>query len=314
MAGGGFTLVAAPTQATASWFGGGYTPAPVSSQRSIVDRITYATDTATATVRGPLGVGINVGAYYTSATGTLTYGWYAFGTTGAGTSSTISRITYATDSATSTTRGGLPGPVYAMAASTDSTTYGWFAGGISPPTSSVQRITFATDTNATTPKGPLSLARYSSAATNTTSYGWFAGGKAPSPSGESLVDRIDYSNDTATASVRGPLSSARWYHAASGDGTTYGYYVAGRDNLVGLTSITRITYATDTATSTNRGLYIIDVRNLAGSGNSTYGYFGAGANISSVGRIDYSNDTATAATKGPLSAARYALGSSSGQQ
>ena len=42
---------APPPENTAAWFGGGYAPSTV---RSTVDRITYATDTATASVRGPL--------------------------------------------------------------------------------------------------------------------------------------------------------------------------------------------------------------------------------------------------------------------
>ena len=47
---GGITITdAPPTTNTEAWFGGG---GPGS--RSTVDRITYATDTATASVRGPL--------------------------------------------------------------------------------------------------------------------------------------------------------------------------------------------------------------------------------------------------------------------
>ena len=50
--GGGFTATLAPPPdpTTASWFSGGYGP----PKNSSVQRITYATDTATATVRGPL--------------------------------------------------------------------------------------------------------------------------------------------------------------------------------------------------------------------------------------------------------------------
>jgi hypothetical protein len=44
-----FTVVVPPPENTAAWFAGG---AP--SSRSTVDRITFATDTATASVRGPL--------------------------------------------------------------------------------------------------------------------------------------------------------------------------------------------------------------------------------------------------------------------
>ena len=48
--GGGFTATLAPPSTnTQAWFGGGQ-PGPLST----VDRITYATDTATASVRGPL--------------------------------------------------------------------------------------------------------------------------------------------------------------------------------------------------------------------------------------------------------------------
>jgi hypothetical protein len=48
--GGGFTAtLAPPTQATAGWFGGGV-PGPLST----VARMTFATDTALASVRGPL--------------------------------------------------------------------------------------------------------------------------------------------------------------------------------------------------------------------------------------------------------------------
>ena len=44
---GGFTFTEAPSDNTAGWFGGG-------NSSSTVQRITYATDTATASVRGPL--------------------------------------------------------------------------------------------------------------------------------------------------------------------------------------------------------------------------------------------------------------------
>ena len=51
---GGFTFTEAPVENTAAWFGGGmFGPYP-SPRVSTVDRITYATDTATASVRGPL--------------------------------------------------------------------------------------------------------------------------------------------------------------------------------------------------------------------------------------------------------------------
>ena len=50
---GGFTFTPPPPENTAGWYGGGYA-APTYARTSNVNRITYATDTATASVRGPL--------------------------------------------------------------------------------------------------------------------------------------------------------------------------------------------------------------------------------------------------------------------
>ena len=61
-----------PSENTAAWFGGGSFPA-----RSTVDRITYATDTATASVRGPL----SLARYYLAAVGNFDYGWFGGGST-----------------------------------------------------------------------------------------------------------------------------------------------------------------------------------------------------------------------------------------
>jgi hypothetical protein len=306
--GGGFTAtLAPPSTPTAGWYAGGY-PGPVAT----VDRIIFATDTATATVRGPL----SSARYGIAATGTTAYGW--FGGDGFG-NTNIDRITYATDSATASVRGTLSAGSANLAATGDNTTYGWFGGG-SGPRSTVQRITFATDTAAASAKGPLSAARYILAAAGTSSYGWFGGGN--NGSGLSVVDRIDYANDTATASLRGPLSVARWGLAASTDLSTYGWFGAGYSPATPAlsTRVDRITYATDTATASVRGPLTLSRSKLAATNDTTYGWFGAGVGPSpsvaytTVDRITYATDTATATVRGSLTAARYGLGASSGIQ
>jgi hypothetical protein len=219
----------------------------------MVSRITYATDTNTASNRGPL----SYSAYFIAATGNTTDGWFAGGQTTGPRVSTVSRITYATDTATGTSRGPLSSTLSGMAA-TGTTTDGWFGGGYQQVPSSIQlsrvsRITYATDTDTPTVRGPLSLARERLAATGTPSYGWFAAGYQPGFF--SIVDRIDYANDTTTASTRGPLSQARIGPSASTDSTTYGWFGGGYNPpSPGTKSIVdRITYATDTATATARG-------------------------------------------------------------
>ena len=51
---GGFTFTEAPVENTAAWFGGGYWGGNPTGRLSSVQRIIFATDTATASTRGPL--------------------------------------------------------------------------------------------------------------------------------------------------------------------------------------------------------------------------------------------------------------------
>ena len=204
---GGFTFTEAPVvqENTAAWFGGGSISGIT---YSIVDRITFATDTATASVRGPLSeVRRDL-----AAAGNATYGWFGGGYVSPGdvSRSTVDRITYATDTATASVRGPLSDARQRLAAA-GNTTAGWFGGGQPGYRTTVDRITYATDTATASVRGPLSSARYSLAAVGNSDYGWFGGG-----SGQvSLVDRITYATDTDTASVRGPLSQTKFGLAAA---------------------------------------------------------------------------------------------------
>ena len=109
-----------PSENTAAWFGGGANNAV---RFSTVDRITYATDTATASVRGPL----SLARQQLAAAGNFTDGWFGSGYAG-GFKSTVDRITYATDTATASVRGPLSVAVEQLAAA-GNTTDGWFGGG-----------------------------------------------------------------------------------------------------------------------------------------------------------------------------------------
>ena len=97
---------------TAAWFGGGYN----GDIFSRVDRITFATDTATATTRGPL----STTRKSLTATGMYSDGWFGGGQDGGGYAgnavSRVDRITYATDTATAVARGPLSLARYTLAA------------------------------------------------------------------------------------------------------------------------------------------------------------------------------------------------------
>ena len=314
--GGGFTATLAPPAGpTAGWFGGGFTSSPLTAISS-VDRITYATDTATATVRGPLS-GITYGQ---ASAGTFTQGWFGGGFTypigPPYRISTVQRITYATDTATASVRGPLNIPLQYLCATSDQTTNGWFVGGLTPGlVSTVQRITYSTDTTATSVRGPLSYeqARMGSVGNNTD--GWFAGGSfGTGGNPNSGIQRITYATDTATASARGPLTLAMRFSA--GAGTSTQGWIAGKNDLATNTNVQRITYATDTATASVRGPLSVDVFLMSAStDDTTYGWWGGGLTSTSVvQRITYATDTVTASLKGPLTSARYATSATSGIQ
>jgi hypothetical protein len=294
------------------WFAGGtyFSPGTGTIIYSTVDRITYATDTATASVRGPL----SSNRYQAASAGTGYDGWVAGGNN-AGNRTTVDRINYSTDTSTASIRGPLiAAGNFGMGAVSDNTTYGWYGAG--SYRSSVQRIIYATDTATATYRGPLSQSKLILAAIGNTTDGWFGGGR-DGDTGQDLstVDRITYATDTATASVRGPLTINSEGLAAIGN-LNYGWFGGGYMPGSGrVSTITRITYATDTVTSTNRGTFNSGISDSATSGDSTYGWFGgayapgpgATNRLSTVQRITYANDTGIASIRGPLSGPRVQM-------
>ena len=286
------------------YFGGGYDG---SAALSIVDRIDYSNDSATAAVKGPLSI-IN---YSLTATGNASYGYFGGGYNPSAMQSSIHRIDYADDTSAAAPKGLLSGARSYMGAAGNSS-YGYFGGGYTAASGSVttvERIDYNNDTATAAVKGPLSLARYALAATGNASFGYFGGGQ-PGPE-RSTVDRIDYSNDTGTTPTKGPLSSARRRIGATGN-ASYGYFGGGFPGPN--STVDRIDYANDTAIAAPKGPLSLARFDLAATGNASFGYSGGGnPKVSTVDRIDFNNDTAVAAAKGPLSSARFALAAASAQ-
>ena len=289
------------------YFGGG-TPGPRSS---VVDRIDYSNDTATASPKGPLSLARRL----LTATGNGSFGYFGGGDStpsGSFTISTVDRIDYSNDTATASVKGPLSLVKHGVGA-TGNISYGYFGAGYTYPTfsyvSSVDRIDYSNDTATASPKGPLGVPRNLLGATGNSSYGYFGGGANPVIT---TVERIDYTNDTATASPKGPLSDGRYALAATGN-SSFGYF-GGGSAPGSRSTVDRIDYSNDTATASPKGPLNSARYNLAATGDGSFGYFGGGNPFpirSTVDRIDYSNDTATASPKGPLSSARYQLAAAS---
>ena len=304
---------------------------------SILDRVDYSNDTATATV--PNATGFSPASNSYGGVGNQSYGYFAGGYDNpyGDHRSTVRRLDYSNDSATTSPKGPLNFKSANIAA-TGNANYGWIN---NPPYgnngSTINRIDYANDTATASPRGNLNSNRNKRAATGSANYGYFTGGMSPV---NSFVDRIDYASDSATASPKGNLIyeirshqafSAREYGLpqtpTSGtaaiqapfqppfnfpvqnyDVPTTGHgYIAGG---TGQSSVNRIDYANDSATAATKG-NLPSVANLGGgAGNQSYGYTMGGYDGNSWGgasmvyRVDYANDSASQTTKGPLSAGR----------
>jgi hypothetical protein len=313
------------------WYGGGSTPTTIST----VSRIDYSNDTALTSVRGILssarvnmtgisnyvkGAAINVTQYaYGSSTvgtrGAANYGWFGGGLTPTpANTSSVDRLDFSNDTATTSPRGPLSA-ARSGAAAAGNASYGWFGSGATTPsviTSGVDRIDFANDSpTSASPRGTLSVGRQYISATGNANYGWWGGGitvVAPSTY-TSKVDRIDFANESPTsASPRGPLSLAKGAISASSNGN-YGWFNGGVPGQ--LSSVDRIDFANDSPTAASpRGTLTQGRWNTASAGNTNYGWIGGGAlnpAVSIVERIDYSSDTATASIRNSLSGSRYQL-------
>jgi len=199
---------AATGNTTDGWFAGGRL-APQNHVTCRVDRIIFASDTATAVARGSM----STHKYLEAATGNTTDGWYGAGFGGVphSTRSFVERVIFSSDMSTAVTKGPLSEARYALAAH-GNTTDGWYGGGHGT-ISTVDRIIFASDTATAVVKGPLISGRGYLAAGGNTTDAWFGGGPFGGPG--VTVDRVIFSSDTATAVAKGPLSVGRYGLAAN---------------------------------------------------------------------------------------------------
>jgi hypothetical protein len=312
---GGWSLVPPPPPPPAvnlyGWFAAGWKSGLF---YTTVDRITYATDTATASSRG----GLDLARYFHTGAGNINYGWFGAGSVASVPApvSSISRIDYAQDTSVASPRGSLTTAGGAVA--TGNTNYGWFAG--LAGSTNINRIDYALDTATASSRGTLSLGKNSFTASTNTIYGWFGGGSASGIPALSTVDRIDYAVDTATASVRGPLSISRIIPSATSN-SNYGWFGAGYNPAPGSARsiVDRIDYAADTATASVRGPLVAAKYHGTSTGDNDYGWFGGGyvpsnspASASQIDRITYASDTATASSRGQLTISRRNLDATGG--
>lgn len=184
------------------WWVAGYG----SGYKSYIQRIIYALDTTTATKRSNMYTGI----FQHSSSYNTTDGWFAGGAIQSGVShvSTVTRLTYSTDTTSPPSKGGLP-IVLANHSGMGNLTDGWLGGGYNGGgyITNIYRINYATDTAAANVRNNrLNQADQIGTSCNNTD-GWWAGGNRGGYF--TSVERTTFASDTNINLARGPISFAR---------------------------------------------------------------------------------------------------------
>ena len=305
------------------YFAGGY---GYSGNLSLVQRIDFANDTATASNKGNLPVTTKNAAGGSNSTHGYSFGgYYNYGAI-----SSTYRVDYNNDTAAASPKGKLSQAAQ-LGACVGTSRFGYIGGvnnsAPSPYYSRVDRFDYASDTSTSIADNIFNPGSYATTATGNLTHGYFAGGNNITPSGGTLsvVRRLDYSNDTAATSPKGPLSSGHSYNGATGN-INFGYINIHSTDITPLsltTIITRIQYSNDTATSSPKGNLIYQAGYNKATGSKDYGYWSGGFFTSyqypneyksTVDRLDFANDTTTAVTKGPLSTTSERHAGFGGQQ
>jgi hypothetical protein len=144
--------LAATGNSTAGYFGGGLS---AYGQFSIMDKVTYSTDTRTTVP----GANLSVARSRLAATGNSTAGYFGGGFDGTNPRSTIDKVTYSSDTTAAVPGAALSVARYTLAA-TGNSTAGYFGGGTFPAFSTMDKVTYSSDTTAAVPGAALSAARY----------------------------------------------------------------------------------------------------------------------------------------------------------
>jgi hypothetical protein len=277
-----------PTVPNAGYFCGG---GDGTNNLASIDKVDYANDTATASVRSALS-GARFGL---AATGNSNFGYFIAGSF----LSTVDRIEYSSDTQSASLRTPILSASSPSIAAVGNNNFGY----AQVSGSNINRINYFNDT-VTNQGNLLNFSGAGWSSTNNRNFGYFTGGYS-APITYSGLDRIDFSNDTLVASKRSNVVSTNYGMSGFGN-ETFGYFGGG----INFSLVRRVDYANDTSTVSIRGPLSTSVNYLASAtGSQQFGYFGGGQSPgvprkSQVDRINYSNDTAIASVRGPLPVAK----------
>jgi hypothetical protein len=292
--------LAAVSNSSYGYFGGGLTQPVGATRLNTVDRIDFSNETTSAP-----GNNLPQSRNSLAAVSSSSYGYFGGGYAGSGISasevSTIDRIDFSNET-TSAPGNGLSQAIYQLAAVSGgasyrikgSRTYAYFGGGSDPgDVATIDRIDFSNETTSV-PGNNLPQARRALAAVSNNSYGYFGGGYAPPF--VNTIDRLDFSNETLSLPGNN-LPQAR-YGLAALSSSSYGYFGGGfAPGFLVVATVDRIDFSNETLSLPGNGLP--EARSaLAALSSSSYGYFGGGLDpsaappfVATIDRLDFSNET-----------------------
>jgi hypothetical protein len=305
------------------WYGSGTPSAGPTTTTSIINRLSFFSDTELALIRGPL----SLARRGLGSTGNNNDGWFGGGNASIPSPlarSRIDRINFISDTETASVRGSLSTIRMSLDAVSDKN-YGWFIGGsietTSVPSTSyvsvVDRINFTDDTVTASARGNLTQGRKLLTSTGNNNFGWVIGGEIYTTTGISTctIERITFSSDTTTASVRGTLSATR-ESLASHSNDNFGWVFGGEPTIYQST-VERINFSQDTLTASVRGSLITARFLLTAEGTINESWIAGGRSptspgISIIERFIFSSDTQIASNRSNLSVSLTSLNATSG--
>jgi len=239
---------------------------------------------------------------------------YALGGYSGAYAATGDRITFSTGATAASTVSNLTYTSYYPAAVSDTSVYGYIAGGATNSgvyVTTANRITFATSVTVASTVSNLSQGRQALVGISDGAvYGYTMGGS----SGWHVVtaERITFTSGVTAASTVSNLSQARSNLSGLSDGSVYGYAMGGYSGSPGYVApADRTTFSTGaTAASTVSNLSQARANLTGVSDNATYGYTlggETGASVATADRTTFSTSATAAYTAANLSLARYVM-------
>ncbi len=229
---------------------------------------------------------------------------------GAACTSTLDKLTFASDSSDCVLAGNLSFTCYGIT-SMNSSKYGYFWGGHngSSYTSTVGKIQFPHDSGTGSTVGNITHNQYRGMGLNCSNYGFMIGGDTEAALGSSAIHRVLFPFNSGTASVVGNLTlidSGGRCSAGSCNSSIHGYILGGHANTSSMNSnIQRLTFPFDSGTSSTVGNLSMTTFEGPGCNSTTHGYSYGGGYIvngpySTIERIAFPHDSGTAINIGNL--------------